>query len=125
MASISGKSGKCSNFGNCSIADARTPVEVPGGLDFVCNECGKPLLLIDSGTKGGNSKALAVGALLLILVLAGGGIAWSLMAGKKSPETMATEKPKNNPPAESPSAKPASGTCSDADERVGLCRAVR
>ena len=135
MASISGQSGKCSNFGNCSIADARTTVEVPGGLDFVCNECGKPLLLTDSGTKGGNPKALAVGVLLLVLVLAGGGIAWSLLGGKKSPDPVApavavtppvvAEKPKNNPPAELPSSRPASGTCSDADERVGLCRAAR
>ena len=49
MASLSNKSGKCSNFGNCSLADARTAIEVPSGVDFVCTECGKPLLLIDAG----------------------------------------------------------------------------
>ena len=127
MTSLSGKSGKCSNFGNCSIADARTTVEVPSGLDFVCTECGKPLLLTDTGSKGGNSKALAVGVLLLVLLLAAGGIAWSLLAGKKRPEpappAAAIEMPKPSP-AELP-AKPASGTCSEADERAGLCRIAR
>jgi TRAP-type uncharacterized transport system substrate-binding protein len=53
------KSGKCSNFGNCATADARATVEVPGGLDFVCNECGKPLLLSDTGPQSGGSKTLA------------------------------------------------------------------
>ena len=73
MASFTGKAGKCSNFGNCSLADARTTIEVPNGQDFVCTECGKPLLLMDAGPQGGgNSKALAVGALLLVLLLAAG-----------------------------------------------------
>lgn len=129
----SAKSGKCSNFGNCSIADARTTVVVPSGLDFVCNECGKPLLLMDAGTKGGNSKALALGIVLLVLLLAGGGIAWSLLADKKSPEPapsaalitppVAAETSKM-PTAEQP-APPITGNCSEADERAGLCRLAR
>ncbi len=128
MASLSGKSGKCSNFGNCSIADARTTVEVPNGLDFVCSECGKPLLSMDTGTKGGNSKALAVGILLLVLLLAGGGIAWSLLAGKKTPvpvPPVAVEQPKNPPQAEPAAQPPVTGNCSGADERAGLCRIAR
>lgn len=43
MVAITSKSGKCSNFGNCSLADSRATVEVPSGLDFVCTECGKPV----------------------------------------------------------------------------------
>ena len=137
MATLSAKSGKCSNFGNCSLADARTPVEVPTGQDFVCTECDKPLLLMDAGPQGGgNSKALAVGLVLLVLLLAAGGIAWSLLAGKKSPEPappavvvtpppVPAELPKNPPQAE-PSAKPpVTGNCSEADERAGLCRIAR
>ena len=126
MASFTGKSGKCSNFGNCSLADARTTVEVPNGQDFVCTECGKPLLLMDAGPQaGGNSKALAVGALLLVLLLAAGGIGWSLMSDKKAPElppSVAIEQPQTPPKAE-PAAQPLiTGNCSEADERVGLCR---
>ena len=126
MASITGKSGKCSNFGNCSLADARTTVDVPNGQDFVCTECGKPLLLIDAGPQGGgNSKALVVGALLLVLLLAAGGIAWSLMSGKKPPEPappVAATQPLAPPKAEPSVQPPVTGNCSDADERVGLCR---
>jgi len=128
MAPLSGKSGKCSNFGNCSLADARTTVEVPSGLDFVCTECGKPLLLTDTGPTGGNSKALAVGLLLLVLLLAGGGIAWSLLAGKKTPvpvPPVAVEQPKNSPQVEPPAQPPVTGNCSVADERAGLCRIAR
>ena len=126
MASFTGKSGKCSNFGNCSLADARSTVEVPNGQDFVCTECGKPLLLMDAGPQAGsNSKALAVGALLLVLLLAAGGIGWSLM--KKAPETepappVAVEQPQAPPKAEPAAQPPVSGNCSEADERVGLCR---
>ena len=131
MASFTGKAGKCSNFGNCSLADARTTIEVPNGQDFVCTECGKPLLLMDASPKGGgNSKALAVGALLLVLLLAAGGIAWSLMSGKKTPEPappVTIEQPQAAPVPPAPKAEPAaqppvSGNCSVSDERVGLCR---
>lgn len=137
MASFTGKAGKCSNFGNCSLADARTTIEVPNGQDFVCTECTKPLLLMDDTPQGGaNSKALAVGMVLLVLLLAAGGIAWSLMSGKKAPEPappVAIGQPQA-PPAiqapevpQAPKAEPAaqppvSGNCSASDERVGLCR---
>ena len=106
MASFTGKAGKCSNFGNCSLADARTTIEVPNGQDFVCTECTKPLLLMDAGPQGGgNSKALAVGALLLVLLLAAGGIAWLLMSGKKTPEPappVAIEQPQAAPVPQAP-----------------------
>ncbi len=135
MASLTGKSGKCSNFGNCSLADARTPIEVPGGQDFVCTECGKPLLLTDSSPpSGGNAKALTIGALLLIVLLVIG-IGWSLMSGKKTPEptpeptsAVVIEQPRApTPPA--PTSEPApqapvpmTGDCSQADASAGLCR---
>ena len=131
-----GRSGKCSNFGNCSLADARKTVEVPAGLDFVCTECGKPLLLTDTGTAGGNSKALIVGALLLVVLLAAGGVAWSLFAGKKTvaapdvpvpqvivPPPIAKSEAKPEAKTDDASLPPLSGNCSDADAKAGLCRA--
>lgn len=129
------KSGKCSNFGNCSLADARKTVEVPVGLDFVCTECGKSLLLTDSGTAGSSSKVLVIGALLIAL-LAASGIAWSLFAGKKTatvpdapvPQVVvpsSVAQPQIKPEAKSDDAPqpPLSGNCSDADAKAGLCRA--
>ena len=134
MALVSVRSGKCSNFGNCSLADARKTVEVPAGLDFVCTECGKPLLLTDAGTAGSNSKALIVGGLLVVVLLAAGGVAWSLFAGKKTAAAPDVPVPAPQvivpPPVAKPAVKsddapqlPLSGNCSDADAKAGLCRA--
>lgn len=137
MQTVSGKSGKCSNFGNCSLADARVTIEVPTGLDFVCNECGKPLLQTDGGgAQAGGSKALLIGLGLGALLLAGGGAAWLL--GKKPPEpqppavvaappaappvTAPVTVPAVTPAPEKTPAVPLTGTCSEADERAGLCR---
>ena len=137
MALVTGRSGKCSNFGNCSVADARKTVDVPAGLDFVCTECGKPLLLLDTNTASSNTKMLVMGALLLVVLLAAGGVAWSLFAGKKT--TVVTDVPAPQVIAPSPTAKPEAetkpeakntepqaplyGNCSDADAKAGLCRA--
>ncbi|MCX7256974.1 MAG: hypothetical protein NTZ64_09610 [Polaromonas sp.] len=150
MQSNSGKSGKCSNFGNCSLADARVTIEVPTGLDFVCNECGKPLLQTDGGgAPAGGSKALLIGLGLAALLLAGGGGAWFL--GKKAPDVVAVPAPVSVPapkpaPAPTDAAAPTAAetaaaavaaakaaatareqvplnpSCSEADERAGLCR---
>lgn len=135
MQTNSGKSGKCSNFGNCALADARTAIEVPTGLDFVCNECGKPLLQTDGGgAPAGGSKALLIGLGLGALLLAGGGAAWLL--GKKTPEpqpsavlaappaapSVPVPAPAVTPAPEKNPAAPLTGTCSEADERAGLCR---
>ena len=135
VAGLAVKSGKCSNFGNCSLADARKTVEVPAGLDFVCTECGKSLLLTDSGTAGGSSKVLVMGALLIAL-LAASGIAWSLFAGKKTatvpdapvpqvvvPSPVAQPQIKLEAKPDDTPQPPLSGNCSDADAKAGLCRA--
>lgn len=132
MTSLTGKSGKCSNFGNCSLADARTSIVVSNGQDFVCTECGKSLLLTDAGQQaGGSSKALTIGAIVLALLLAIG-IGWWLTSGKKVPESPApsvmTEQPQALPlPAPTaeepgPSTVPVTGDCSPADASAGLCR---
>ena len=68
-----------------------------------------------------------MGALLLVLLLAAGGIGWSLMSGKKAPAPepappVAIEQPQAPPKAEPAAQPPVTGNCSEADERVGLCR---
>lgn len=134
MASLTGKSGKCSNFGNCSLADARTLIVVSSGQDFVCTECGKPLLLTDAGAQAGSgAKALTMGVILLALLLAVG-IGWWLMSGKKASELtpeltspgVAIEQPQaapqSAPKAEPVPPMPVTGDCSQADASAGLCR---
>ena len=134
MASITSKSGKCSNFGNCSLADSRATVDVPSGLDFVCTECNKPLLLMDAGKEGHNSKTLVIGALLLLLVLAAGSTWWALRESKPpvsiSPPASVPPPVSVSPPAPEVQAPqiskkpepPAQGHCSDADAKAGVCR---
>lgn len=122
MASITGKSGKCSNFGNCSIADTRKLVEVPVGIDFVCSECQKPLLLNNEGASSGSSKAPIIGVFLVTLLLGGGG-AWYFFSGDKKPEKSIPEPAVViQEPQTKAIPKSASGDCSAADKRDGLCR---
>lgn len=126
MASVAGmnRSGVCSNFGNCSIADARTKVELTAGMDFVCPECGKPLLLNEGDSTGaGRKTGLIVAGIVLVLVLAGGS-AW--MFGSKAKADGAS-KPAAAAPVPQPAAaggRP-SGDCSVADEKAGICKMQR
>ncbi len=122
MASIAGRSGKCSNFGNCTIADTRRTVEVSVGMDFVCSECLKPLLLNSEGAGAGRSKAPIMALLIALLTLGGAGSWYFISAGKKHadhPQESSAgmqEAPSKSTP------KSASGDCSTADKQAGLCR---
>lgn len=132
MASVTGRSGKCSNFGNCSIADARTTVEVPSGLDLVCNECGKPLLTTGTGIEGGRSKVPVILGVLLVVAFLVSGAIWFFFANTKGPDP--APPPKTAPPTAPPKidssqtkvpSKTVNGDCSAEDERAGLCKIVR
>ena len=152
MATAAGmnRSGICSNFGNCSIADARSTVELATGMDLVCTECGKPLLLkgATSSSAGGRTGMIVAG-IALALVLAGAG-AWTLFskmaadgAVKPAPATAdttirpapataaGTSKPAPATADESIKPVPAaqagqpSGDCSPADEKAGICKMQR
>jgi len=71
------KTGNCSNFGNCSVADGRTKVEVASGMDFVCTECSKPLLLTAArGDAGKSNLAIFIMVGLVLAALVAGGFVW-------------------------------------------------
>jgi hypothetical protein len=125
------KAGKCSNFGNCSLADSHTTIQVPMGRDFACTECGKSLLPTDLSPGGGSSKNLMVVAGLVALLLAAGAGAWLFLGQKEvvpEPAPVAAPAPAVAPvvtPAVTPDAAPAlpdTGNCSDADAQAGLCQ---
>jgi phosphate transport system substrate-binding protein len=131
MNGVKGRAGKCSNFGNCSLADSRTNQEILAGMDFVCGECGKPLLLVGASEPVRNKTGMMVAVLaLVVLLLAGGAIAWSLSKSKANVPAVEAPAPRQDavvPPPPAPVATPVprppeSGTCSDADAKVGLCR---
>lgn len=66
---MAARQGRCTNFGNCDVANQQKIVPVPQGADFVCPECGRELTEIGI-VKGGSNKPLIAGALLLLLLLA-------------------------------------------------------
>jgi hypothetical protein len=129
------KAGKCTNFGNCTLADARTTIEVPTGLDFVCTECHKPLLLAEVGGPSRNRTPLVVAAIVAVLLVAAGG-AWYYQRSHATPPIASPTTPPAvvaAPPVVPPAAQAApvpespapSGHCSPEDARRGLCTPVR
>jgi phosphate transport system substrate-binding protein len=66
------RTGKCINFGLCTIADSKTTVEIPEPADFVCTECERPLSPVVSPKKPGRKiPPLAIVAALLLVIAAG------------------------------------------------------
>ena len=63
------RQGKCTNFGNCEVANQQKIVPVPQGADFVCPECGRELSEIRLAAAG-NHNALIGGVILVVLLLA-------------------------------------------------------
>ena len=64
--------GRCTNFGNCTIADSGKPVDIPDGSDFVCPECKRQLTRVEE--KRSQSPAPILVVLLALLLI--GGSAW-------------------------------------------------
>ena len=47
-------SGRCLNIGNCDVANSMSTVQVDEGSEFVCSECGKPLVASQTTGKSNN-----------------------------------------------------------------------
>ena len=48
--------GRCLNIGNCDIANSMSVVEVEESAEFICTECGKPLVASQAANNGRNKK---------------------------------------------------------------------
>ncbi|MBF0118523.1 MAG: phosphate ABC transporter substrate-binding/OmpA family protein [Desulfobacterales bacterium] len=75
------RSGRCTKFGECSLADNKMQQSVPEGSDILCQECGGRLVL-SSDSKSSNGIIL-----LLVIILALGGIVFGaikIFSSKKS-----------------------------------------
>src|SRR3974377_40707 len=72
------KYGKCTNFGNCSIADRGRVEEIPETANFVCPECGRQLIekTFPHPNFGYLIKIGAALGLIAIIVMAGYGAIW-------------------------------------------------
>jgi hypothetical protein len=101
--------GKCINFGLCSQADGRETIQVAGGGDFSCPECGKPLTETtdaagSSGRNAAGGKKAAVIAGLGLLLIAGSAYKFLSPADTSPKKTDTTQNvvipPDTNPPAD-------------------------
>ncbi|VVM07156.1 putative lipoprotein YiaD [Methylacidimicrobium cyclopophantes] len=80
--------GYCENFGNCPTrADTRSVVEVPEGKDFVCPDCGTPLVpeeeVLHPPRRGGKRGILLLS--LLLLIVGGGAGLWLSLRDRPQP----------------------------------------
>jgi hypothetical protein len=66
------RKGKCTNFGNCTTADAQEIVTVPAGKDLICPTCGKGLTEVGAPVQK-SSMPLVLGIVAVVLVAAGAG----------------------------------------------------
>lgn len=73
------RQGRCTNFGNCGVADKRQVITVPQGADFVCPEDGRALTEIGSqAPKRNNTLVFAVVAVVVLLF---GFVTWKKFGG--------------------------------------------
>src|ERR1041385_6430820 len=75
--------GKCTNIGNCDKADKKELITIPNGLDFVCPERSKPLMVTKSSS-GSVGDVRKIAAVVLGLVIILGWFLWS-SADKTTP----------------------------------------
>src|SRR5271165_4219471 len=66
------RSGRCTNFSNCKIADTNQVVQIPAGGDLICPECGHQLAEVARSDKSPLGPIVIIAAVLLLLV--GGGL---------------------------------------------------
>lgn len=86
--------GKCNNYNNCDIADARESVEIDDSEDFVCPECKKKLQKGGGTGKKPNFMPMIIGGLVLLLVILGASFAF-LGSGDGSKEENTTDSTTN------------------------------
>ncbi|MCP4344986.1 MAG: DUF4384 domain-containing protein [Desulfobacterales bacterium] len=78
------KKGKCTNFGNCDIADKREEITISEGEEFICTECEKYLTEIVQPTKIPKTLIFVCIGTLVLLGLTGF-IAKTFMDPKEPP----------------------------------------
>lgn len=95
--------GLCKNIDECSMAENREVQEVEKSAQFVCAECGKPLVA-QKGKESGGGKGMPkwlIPAVAAVVVIGGGVAGWLLM-GNDMPDQEIVDVPSDNPTIEDP-----------------------
>ena len=98
MAEQTVRTGKCTNFGNCTLADTGVDISIPEGAAPVCTECGRGLMVSQPGK---NRSKLIGGVIALLVLVAIALVAMKFLWGYLSPAA-APEQPALAIPAEPP-----------------------
>ena len=121
MAEQPGRTGKCTNFGNCTLADTGADIPIAEGSAAVCTECGRGLM-VSQPPKGRSKVVGAVIALVVLIAVLGLGVKFLLdaLSTDDGPRVTATDPVVQTPPdapepptpAEPPDDTPASPAAS-------------
>ncbi|WP_295577716.1 SUMF1/EgtB/PvdO family nonheme iron enzyme [uncultured Lamprocystis sp.] len=108
MAEQTGRTGKCTNFGNCTLADTGADVSIPEGAAPVCTECGRGLMV----SQPGKDRSKLIGGVIALVVLAAIAVAamtflWDYLMPAAAPEPPAVAEPMEPPPPRTESVLPA------------------
>ena len=83
-------SGRCLNIGNCDIANSMAPIQVEESAEFVCTECGKPLI-VDQGPSASKNKALLKGVAGVGIIAIVSAVIFGITNAMKPKGTIPTE----------------------------------
>ena len=82
--------GKCTNFGNCTIADSGQTVQIPEGSDLVCPECKRALTETTPARRSRPPALLWIALAALLLLIGLGFTAYQLFKGRSRNEERST-----------------------------------
>ena len=75
------RTGRCVNFGNCTIANQKQTITMPTGLELKCPECGRALVEVTGAKASSSTGPILVAAVLLGLA------GWWFLQTRSKPST--------------------------------------